>query len=89
MPGLHVSGVLVSARPELAGAVRERLESVSGVEVRAVTPEGRLVAVVERADDRGLADAFTDIRNTSGVLSASLVYHYSDNDCAPEQEITS
>jgi len=86
MSGLHISGVLVHARAESLNSVRTQLESVPGVEVHAVTPEGRLVTVVEKSNDGELADTFLDMQNTAGVLSASLVYHYSDNDVAGEME---
>ncbi len=89
MPGIHVSGVLLHAHPERLESVRAQLQSAPGVEIQTVTSDGRLVTVVERSSDRELADAFTDMQNTAGVLCASLVYHYSDNDDAAEQEITS
>jgi nitrate reductase NapD len=89
MTGIHVSGVLVHANPECLENVRVQLESAPGVEIQTVTPEGRLVTVIERPTDNELADVFTAMQNTAGVLSASLVYHYSDNEDAAEQEITS
>ena len=89
MPGIHVSGVLLHAHPERLESVLAQLESAPGVEIQTVTSEGRLVTVVERDTDRELADTFTHMQNTAGVLCASLVYHYSDNDDAAEQEIKS
>ncbi len=89
MSGIHVSGVLVNANPECIDSVRTQLESRPGVEIHEVTPEGRLVTVVEKSNDGELADAFLAMQNTEGVLSASLVYHYSDNDDAGEMELLS
>ncbi len=89
MTGLHVSGVLVQTRPELLDSVRAQLESATGVEVCAVTENGRLVTVIERPSDGELADVLTNTQNIAGVLSASLVYHYSDNEDDSEQETTS
>lgn len=89
MPGIHVSGVLVHARPECLQNVRSRLAATPGVEVCAVTPEGRLITVVERSTDGELADTLTGMQNTTGVLSASLVYHYSDAQEAGDKETTS
>lgn len=89
MSGIHVGGVLVHARPECLERVRMQLESAPGIEVFAETPEGRLVTVIERPTTDELADAFTDTQNMAGVLSASLVYHYSDAQDAGEQETTS
>ena len=89
MSGLHVSGVLVQVRPELVDSVRGQLEVIPGVEVHTATPEGRLVTVIERESNAELADVFHDMQNTAGVLSASLVYHYSDESSALDEEVTS
>ena len=89
MSGIHVSGVLVHARPECIDSVRAQLQSAPGVEIQTVTPDGRLVTVIERPTNNELADTFIFMQNTAGVLSASLVYHYSDNEDADEQETTS
>ncbi len=89
MPGIHVSGVLVHAHPRHLENVRTQLESMSGVEIQTETSDGRLVTVVERPTSQELTELFTRMQNTTGVLSASLVYHYSDNDNAAEQEIAS
>ncbi|MAF83163.1 MAG: chaperone NapD [Gammaproteobacteria bacterium] len=89
MPGLHVSGVLINADPECLNSVQAQLESTPGVEIHTVTPEGRLVTVIEQSTDDELVNTFTNIQNTAGVLSASLVYHYSENENAAEQETAS
>jgi nitrate reductase NapAB chaperone NapD len=67
----------------------ERRKGSKGVEVMTTTPEGHIVTVVERDTDAALADVFQEIQNSDGVLSASLVYHYSDNSNAQDGEVTS
>jgi len=89
MSGLYVSGVLVHTRPEHLDQLHGQLAAVPGVEVQATTSEGRLITVIERQSDAELADAFKHIQNTRGVLSASLVYHYSDRSHALDEEVTS
>ncbi len=89
MSGLHVSGVLVRSQPNLIGQTQEHLENVPGVEVYTTTADGHIVTVIERDSDTELADAFQHIQNTAGVLSASLVYHYSDKSNALNGEATS
>ena len=86
---MHVSGVLVRSRPEAIGHTREHLEKLQGVEVYTTTPEGHIVTIVERDSNAALADAFTEIQNSDGVLSASLVYHYSDNPNGRDEEVES
>lgn len=89
MSGLHVSGVLIRARPELVNRVQAQLATVTGVEVHAATPEGRLVTIIERGSEGELADVFHHLQHTAGVLSASLVYHYSDELDVLDEEVTS
>ena len=78
MNELHVSGVLVQSYPKCLAEALPSLESLPGVEVYGSTDDGKIVTVVERDSDAELTDTFNDIRNSDGVLSASLVYHYSD-----------
>jgi len=89
MSGLHVSGVLVRSQPERMSQTQEHLMTVPGVDVCTTTPEGHIVTVIERDSDAELTDAFHQILNASGVLSASLVYHYSDKLNAQHEEVTS
>lgn len=89
MSGLHVSGVLVRSQPERMSQTQEHLETLLGVDVCTTTPEGHIVTVIERDSDAELTDAFQQILNASGVLSASLVYHYSDKLNALDEEVTS
>jgi len=89
MNELHVSGVLVRSRPETMSRTQAGLEKLDGVEVMTTTPEGHIVTVVECDSNSALADAFQEIQNSDGVLSASLVYHYSDDSNVPNEEVTS
>lgn len=76
---MNISGVIVHARPEKVAAVRARLVEIAGVEVHAVTDEGKLIVTVEEDSDRVLADTVLSLRDVPGVLSASMVYHeYAD-----------
>jgi nitrate reductase NapD len=89
MNELHVSGVLVRTQPETIHRTQEGLEKLPGVEVMTTTAQGHIVTVVERDSNAALADAFLEIQNSDGVLSASLVYHYSDSSNALDEEVTS
>ncbi len=89
MAGLHVGGVLVRSQPELMRRTQEQLENVPGVEVCTTTPDGHIVTVIERDSDAELTDVFQHIQNTAGVLSTSLVYHYSEKSSALDEEVTS
>lgn len=76
---INVSGLLVHALPDKAEAVRARLLQLPGIEVHAVSPEGRLVVTLENASDQDMADIFARVQALPDVLSASLVYHHSED----------
>ena len=76
---INISGLLVHALPDKAEAVRARLLQLPGIEVHAVSPEGRLVVTLENASDREMADTFERVQTLPDVLSASLIYHHSED----------
>jgi len=86
MTGLHVSGVLVRVRAGSVARACTHLESLPGVSVEAAIDAGRIIVIIEHESAAGLADTFHAIHETSGVLSASLVYHYSDEFESCEEE---
>jgi nitrate reductase NapD len=76
---VNITGILVSAQPGQAERLRAELTAMPGVEVHAVTPEGRMVVTVEKATDREMTEAFDALNRLPGVLSAALVYHHDED----------
>jgi nitrate reductase NapD len=75
---VNITGILVSAQPGQTERLREQLAAMTGVEVHAVTPEGRMVVTVERPTDAEMTGAFDAINQLPGLLSAALVYHHDE-----------
>ena len=46
LPRVNITGIVVYTRPERSGAVRDALAAIAGVEVHAISPEGRMVVTV-------------------------------------------
>lgn len=84
---MNISGVLVHARPEQTEAVREQLVKIPGVEVHAITPEGRVVVTIEAGTAGQMADTVVRCQETKGVISAAMIYHH-DEDIGEEDEFT-
>jgi nitrate reductase NapD len=82
---MNISSVLVSTRPERAKSVECDLHTLAGVEVHAVTEEGRLIVTIEAESDRAVADTFEEINRQPGVLAVSMVYHQFESD--PDREV--
>lgn len=82
---MNISSLIVVPHPDSRGAVEESLRDFPGVEVHAVSPEGKFVVTIEAEDDAATAEIFERIGHLPGVLSASMVYQQSE--AAPEEEI--
>lgn len=76
--GLNLSSIVVHARPGARSDVCSRLAAIEGVEVHVASPDGRLVATIERADAGATTRTYEAIERTEGVLSVALVYQYDD-----------
>ncbi len=83
---MNICGVLVHSRPEAAESVRRRLTALEGVEVHGCGDDGRMVVTVEARESRLVLEQMTRMREIEGVLDASLVYHY-DEQQEPENAI--
>jgi nitrate reductase NapD len=83
---MNISSVIVIPHPDHIEAVRGRLQEVAGVEVHAVSPEGKTIVTIEADDDRETTRIFEYISQLDGVMSASMVYHQNESD--PEMEIS-
>jgi len=76
---MSISGLVVHAHPDRAIEVRDRLTGLEGVEVHAISDDGRLVITVDVPDDHQAADTLMTMQKQDGVLSASLIYNHFEN----------
>lgn len=83
---MNISSVVIRTRPEQLETVRGRVAALPGVEVHAATPEGRLVVTLEDTSVATAADTFIRLHNVDGVLGASLVYQYSDDEIGTQEK---
>ena len=86
MSVINLCGVLVHAQPQYTGEVRTQLEAEPGVEVHAVTDDGRIVLTLEKTTRQQTGDALGQIEKFNHVLSTSLVYQYFDENHQEAQQ---
>lgn len=79
---MNICGIMVHLRPETAHRVRQRLLQIPGVEIHAISDEGRAVVTLEEDDEDRMADAMLRLQRSEGVLSASMIYHHREEDDA-------
>ncbi|HYD68884.1 chaperone NapD [Azospirillum sp.] len=73
---LHISSVVVHARPEAVPAVSRTAASLAGVEVHAATDGGKLVITLETEDEQTIVSHLNTLSLLDGVLAATLVFHH-------------
>ena len=77
---MNISSIVVQTYPENLLLLREKLECLSGVDVHAVKDDGSIVITIEDTPDNSPAEVLMDVQNMQGVLSASLIYNYCDDE---------
>ena len=78
MSDYNICGVMVHAVADKRQQVEALLSSSEGVEVHANSVEGKLVVTVESEDNYYVADTISSFKDIDGVLSASMIYQFSD-----------
>ena len=81
---MNISSIIVHAQPTQLASVRGGLEQIPGVEIHAVTDDGKLVVTIETDTDGETAGTFDRINLMDGVMSAAMVFHQFESD--PEKE---
>ncbi len=77
---MNISSVVIRAHPQGLADLSARLSAMPGVEVHGENPEGRLVITLEDTDVTRAADAYVALHDVPGVLCATLVYQYGDDE---------
>lgn len=83
---MNISSVIVIPRPDTVQVVVDGLTALPGVEVAAVSPEGKIIVTIETEGDRETIQTYEVISQLDGVMSASMVYHQQESE--PEVEIS-
>ena len=82
---MNIAGVLIHAAPGRRNVVEQGLRAVSGVEIHAVTEEGRFVVTLDDNDAKRIADTMSQLHTLDGVLTAAMVYQYSENEVEADE----
>lgn len=89
---MNISGILIQARPHSASALRAQLAVLPGVEVHAVSADGRLVVTVEGDDEHDMTATFARFQTLDGVYATTLIYNHIetlDDELSDTKEIQS
>jgi nitrate reductase NapD len=79
---LHIASALVKARPADQDTVAMTIAALPGTEVLAVD-HGRIIVVIEAAQQHDVAGTLDRMAALDGVLSATLVFEHGE----PEEDL--
>ncbi len=83
---MNISSAIVHALPGDIAVVQAAIAALSGVEVHAVSPEGKMIVTIETEDDASNVARFEEIGRLQGVLSTAMVFHQTESE--PEVELS-
>ena len=83
---MNISSAIIHARPGDVAIVQAGLTSLAGVEVHAISPEGKLIVTIVTEDDSSNVATYELIGRLDGVMSASMVYHQTESE--PDKEVS-
>jgi len=76
---MNIASLVIRTTPELRSQVENALKAMPGVEIAHCEPGVPLIVTVEDTPQRAAIDIMTDIHKLTGVVAASLAYHYTDD----------
>lgn len=83
---MNLSSIIVIPHPQHVEALIGTLANIAGVEVAAVSPEGKIIATIEAEGDGETIQTYELISQLDGLLSASMVFHQKEDE--PEVAIS-
>lgn len=76
---MNISSIIIQTYPERSASLQGQLADLPGVEIHAAKEDGTIIITIEDTPEQTPAKTLMGVQNMLGVLSASLVYNYSDD----------
>jgi len=72
---LHVSSLIVHVNIKKAEMIEASINLLEGAEVITISPEGKVIVVLEAPNQRMIMQVIDHINEIDGVINTGLVYH--------------
>ena len=72
--------MVVHTLPENLNSVEQSLNQMDGVEVRMRDQRGKLIVLIDHPERKVVSDTMMNMFKVDGVLNASLIYEYFEDD---------
>lgn len=73
---LHISSIVVHARPEAIDEIARTIEHMPGAEIHQRVAASKLIVTLETGNTAEILQRMERINDLPGVVSAALVYHH-------------
>ncbi len=83
---MNISSAIVHAAPGRVAQVESGIATLAGVEIHAISPEGKFIVTIETADDSSNVATYEHLGRLDGVLSAAMVFHQTEAE--PDVEVS-
>ncbi len=77
--GVHISSLVVHCRPEFIETIISAIAALPDVTVPEHDETGKLVVLLETANEGAVMERISALEALSGVISVALVYHQIDD----------
>jgi len=77
---LHICSLLVHVGPSHVDPVQDLIGRLGGIEIHAVTADGRMVVTIETENAAEIPTLIAKIGGLAGVVSAALVFHQTERE---------
>jgi nitrate reductase NapD len=84
---MNISSAILYIAPERLDEACEALFRISGVEIHARSPEGKVVVTLEDDDTNSAADKYVALHGVPGVASVAMVYQFSGDESVDTEEV--
>ena len=72
---LHISSLIVHVNIKKSDSIQSSINLLNGAEVITVSPEGKMIVVLEAPNQGVIMDIIDNINEIDGVINTGLVYH--------------
>jgi nitrate reductase NapD len=75
---MELAGLIVRALPRHLQRVESNLQSIPGLEIHHLDPNGRMIVTLEQDTHKALSNSIALLQGLEKVLAVSLVYQHSE-----------
>ncbi|MBT3347876.1 MAG: chaperone NapD [Thiotrichales bacterium] len=77
---IQISGIAIRFTPEFMQPIKEKLLTITGLEIHAEDPAGKFAVTIENRNSHAMTDIISDIEALDGVVLVNPVYIHDEEE---------